>query len=668
MKANETKFQDLVASNYQYVVPLFQRPYSWTKREWQQLWEDIKDLTKNRVEHFIGSIVNIPTPSVPAGVSKFLLIDGQQRMTTLFIVMMALRDKAFVDGDEAMKDEINDMIVNRHKKGDDYFKLMPTQSDRDAYKLLVEGKPFTQSPSEDVGVQSCYRFFKTRLASIEIRPVFDVISSQLSIVSIVLDPNDNPHVVFESLNAKGRSLSQSDLIRNYFFMRIHVNQHDDVNAQYWQPMQNALGDNMAEFIRHYLMGAGSNVRQPDVYQVLKQRIEPEKTDQVLKQRIEPEKTDILQFLQRMAQFGEYYQRILLPEKYEINIEIKERMLRLNTLQVTVAYPFLLHVYDAVNSGTLSLKDLEAILATLENYIFRRAICGVPTTDLNKMFPSLHGWIQDNEGVDFLTALKIELQKRKYPRDDEFISSLVDEPLYGGERNIRARFLLESLERSYQHKETVDLRSATIEHILPQTPDTWWPQQLGKDYEDTREVWLHTLGNLTLTAYNSEGGNKSFLIKQKIYADSNLTLNKAIAEFENWNADSIQKRGGMLADQALNIWKDFRPVNDSLKESNGEVNGTKPYKLVILKQEYLVRNWADVLRQTVKAISEVASERMDELRDAFSTWLSDTPFRRNEPLSNGMNLNTGKNPDDVYRICQRMVEFVEIGDEWQVFWE
>jgi uncharacterized protein with ParB-like and HNH nuclease domain len=179
VKANETKFQDLVAVNHQYFVPLFQRPYSWTKREWKTLWDDIVELMENSAEHFIGSIVNIPTPSIPAGVSKFLLIDGQQRMTTLFVVMAALRDKANAHGNAPLADEINDMIVNRHRKGDDHYKLMPTQIDREAFKRVIS----ENDSQSNAMIAQCYRYFSQRISADNMQAVFDVIGSKLSMTT-----------------------------------------------------------------------------------------------------------------------------------------------------------------------------------------------------------------------------------------------------------------------------------------------------------------------------------------------------------------------------------------------------------------------------------------------------------------------------------------------------
>jgi uncharacterized protein with ParB-like and HNH nuclease domain len=656
MKANEARFQDLVASNYQYVVPLFQRPYSWTRKEWDQLWEDVKELVDSGADHFLGSIVNIPTPSVPAGVNKYLLIDGQQRMLTLFIILVVLRDKATEEDYPELADEINDMIVNRHKKDNDFYKLMPTQVDRQVFKELVAARVANASSLVDTSIHACYRFFRLKLSKEQIEPIFKVISSQLSIVSIVLDPNDNPHVVFESLNAKGRSLSQADLIRNYFFMRIHVNEHDEINAQFWQPLQDALNEDMTEFIRHFLMRGGAFVRQPDVYQVLKQRVEAENPPR------------ILEFLRQLHQFGQYYKRILRPELYELNDEIKFRMKRLNSLKVTVAYPFLLNVYDDLETGRLTRSDVVEILTILENYIFRRAICGVPTYELNKMFPFLYEWSRSHVEVKFTVSLRKELQKRRYPRDEDFKHNLITEPLYGaGEKINRVRYLLETLENSYGHKENADLSKCSIEHIFPQTPDAWWRQHLGDAFDEVCDDWLHCLGNLTLSAYNSELSNGSFDEKRTLLKTSNIMLNRELSEYSTWTLDSIKQRAEALADRALKIWPDFRVVTEGPISQEDNVAGKKPYSVKILGQDYVVNTWVEVLKRTMEVIYELTPEKMFELRDEFPRWISDTPFkRRSEPLENGMYLNLYANGPTIVKICRRMVEFVGLEQtEWQL---
>ena len=277
MKANETKFLSILEGTKQYVVPLFQRAYSWEAKQWTTLWEDLLTLCENDEPktHFIGSLVTMPSQSVPEGIPKYLLIDGQQRLTTTLILLIVLRDLAKEQRDENLSAEINEtMVVNRFKAEPDYFRLLPTQVDREQFCNLVRGA----NPNTEGKLVECYNFFrgKVKQSKAEISDLKQVITSRLSVVSIVLDPDDNPHLVFESLNATGQPLTQSDLIRNFYFMRIHMNEQEKVYNNYWKPMENNLGKDLTEFIRHYLMRNGNNIRQTDVYFTLKDKVEPGK--------------------------------------------------------------------------------------------------------------------------------------------------------------------------------------------------------------------------------------------------------------------------------------------------------------------------------------------------------------------------------------------------------
>jgi uncharacterized protein with ParB-like and HNH nuclease domain len=220
MNANEAKLQPILEGTKQYVVPLFQRPYSWEKEQWGRLWEDLKELCEesNPRTHFMGSIVTMPTTSVPEGVTKYLLIDGQQRLTTIFIILSLLRDRAIQNGNKNLADEIhNTLLVNTYKKEGDYFKLLPTQNDRNYFQNLIKNSIFDEPNS----IQNAYKFFdrKLRQSNIPEEVLKKVVTNHLSVISILLDLNDNPYLVFESLNAKGKPLSQADLIRNYLALR-----------------------------------------------------------------------------------------------------------------------------------------------------------------------------------------------------------------------------------------------------------------------------------------------------------------------------------------------------------------------------------------------------------------------------------------------------------------
>jgi uncharacterized protein with ParB-like and HNH nuclease domain len=296
MQAKETKLQDIIEGTKQYVIPLFQRTYSWTPKEWEVLWKDLVELCEmeNPRTHFIGSIVNMPTVSVPEGVAKYLLIDGQQRLTTIFILLALLRNKARENQNMRFADEVNNtLLVNQYKDGNDYFKLMPTQVDRPTFENLINGNPNETENQITRG----YVFFEKKLKQVELEPekLKKIITSYFSVVSIVLDADDNPYLVFESLNAKGRPLTQADLIRNYFFMRIHVDKQEKVYNDYWLPMQTALGDNLTEFIRHFLMRNGNIIKQSDVYYALKESIST---------------SNATDYLSDLKIFSIYYQRLI----------------------------------------------------------------------------------------------------------------------------------------------------------------------------------------------------------------------------------------------------------------------------------------------------------------------------------------------------------------------
>lgn len=517
MKASETKFQPIIEGNKQYVIPLFQRPYSWDKAQWSLLWDDLIDLCQNETPrtHFIGSIVTMPTHSVPEGVAKYLLIDGQQRLTTIFILLILLRDKIKEEGDVKFADKIEQtMLVNHFESGIDYLKLLPTKDDRDSFLALIE----RQAPIGDESrFYRCYQFFEKKLdnkSELEVtaQSLTKVINSRLSVVSIVLDVDDNPHLVFESLNAKGLKLTQADLIRNYFFMRIHVSEQERIYKTHWEPMQAELvtkdSDNLTEFMRHYMMKNGGRVKENEVYFELKNLVD---------------KQDPLIALKEVAVFAHYYQKILDPSK-ENQPQLRVALLRLNRLDLTTSYPFLLNCYHDYAQGALSLDDFVEIIKTLENFIVRRFVCNTPTNVLNKIFPNLHKEAASISN-SLVKGVKLELHSRGYPNDDEFHRQLMNGSLYApGERATKTRLILESLELAYRHKEQVVLdEHITIEHVMPQNITEWWKEHLGEDYQIDHEGCLHTLGNLTLTGYNSELSNLSFYHKKPRLVASKFEL-------------------------------------------------------------------------------------------------------------------------------------------------
>lgn len=649
MKASETKLQALIEGTKQYIVPLFQRPYSWDKKEWEMLWYDLIELceTDNSRTHFIGSMVTMPTSLMPEGIAKYLLIDGQQRLTTIFILLTLLRDKAKKNHKEELAEEINDtLLVNRFKKRTDYYKLQPTQTDCEAFHSLIH----SSIKSTDSKIVGAYRFFEKqiRASGIDVERLKKVISSNISVISIVLDHDDDPYLVFESLNAKGRPLTQSDLVRNYFFMKIDPDEQESIYTQYWQPMQESLEDSLTECIRHYLMKDGTFVKQADVYYFLKERL------------LEGEP---LKHLRDLATFANYYHKLLNPE-YEANKTIRKALLRLRQLEVTTSYPFLLNCYHDYNQNKISASDFVTILKVIENFIIRRFVCNMPANTLNKLFPPLYSQIKSKNSADFINGLKSILQTKGYPKDHEFWSRLTDAKLYGnGDRAIKTRLILEAIEESYNHKELVDFEGLTIEHVMPQALTESWKNSLGDDYETTHELLLHTIGNLTLTKYNPELSNNDFSSKKEQFNNSHLDINKYFTNLQSWTKENIERRSAHLADIALSIWPYFGDEK-LIQHEQKRVTGTIPKNMTILGQHFDVQSWRDVLERTMNTIAKLEPEKFELIMQQFprSVGRDKKKFRETRELENGTFIEVKRSAKDIQCFCFQVLEAIDLSSE------
>lgn len=544
MHANQTDIQRIFGGVQQYVIPLFQRPYSWDTKQWSVLWNDLVELVEDETprSHFIGSIVTIPARSVPEGVAKFVLIDGQQRLTTLLILLSVIREHAKKHpGDMATKIEKRH-LKNDFEQGTDAYKLLPTQVDRQAFFALIDG--VRVPPDSKMG--RAFAFFDKKLKLFgepeQLDKLYTIIVKNLVLVSIVLDKDDNPYLIFESLNAKGERLTQADLIRNYFFMRIHTNVQDKMFDDYWKPMQESMADFLTEFIRHFLMRNGKNVRQGDIYYTLKDGIEDRSSEQVI------------DYLKEVARFSKYYGRLLDPDQEESK-KLSVRMKRLNRFEATTAYPFLLNIYHDYSNKKVSENDFAAILDVMESFLIRRYVCNVPTNALSRIFIALYGQIATASNM--VDGVKSVLSKHDFPRDKQFREQFITHKLYGGgDRLPKAKLILERMELSFEHKEPIDIGALTIEHVMPQTPSDWWKENLGEDWEITHATWIDTVGNLTLTGYNPSLSNAEFPKKKSIYATSHVELSRYFKDIDVWDEQAMAKRGEILADRATAIWPDF----------------------------------------------------------------------------------------------------------------
>ena len=652
MKASETTLQSVIEGSKQYIVPLYQRSYRWEKKHWQTLWDDLVELCESAGPrtHFLGSLVTMQTTSVPEGVPKYFLIDGQQRLTTIFILLTLLRDNSRANGDVELGAEIeNLLLVNAYKKGNEYFKILPTQDDRQAFEALIRG----QESESKSGIALAYRYFEAKLRGKGpgVPALKKAITENLSVVSIVLDRDDNPYLVFESLNAKGEPLTQADLIRNFFFLKIHSDLQDEMHARYWQPMQDALGDRLTEFVRHYLMKQGSLVRSDAVYFTLKDRLGS---------------GDAVPLLGDLSHSATLYRRFVDPER-EPHTGLSEALRRLNRLDVTTAYPFLLNAYDELEAGKLSPDELAQIVSCLENFIIRRFVCNYPTNQLNKLFPPLFNQIKASGHTHLLDGVCKLLPSKGYPKDFEFRTRLADSKLYGGgDRRARTRFILEGIEKSYGHKERVNLADLNIEHVMPQTLSEAWREELGDQWEVAHQLLLDTLGNLTLTGYNPELSNSAFTAKKLLFAQSNVEMNQYFESPAHWSKEDIERRGESLAEVAVGIWPYF---GDEPREAAADeaVKG-EPATVRFLDRSYPVKNWRDVLEATLNALGESDREILEGLVVDLPALLSHdvNKFRSSRQLACGLHFNTHGSIKTIKRWCERILDSAGItSEDWTV---
>lgn len=653
MKASETVLNSIIEGQKQYLVPLFQRAYSWDKAQWEPLWENIVELCEAESPrgHFIGSIVTIQTQSVPEGVSKFLLIDGQQRLTTLFILLALLRDRAREMGEVELADEINDrLLINRYKKGDDYYRLLPTQVDRGSFMRIIRSEPVGEG--DQVGAARDFFERKLKRDRPDGRRMMDVVTGQLTAVSIVLSPDDNPYLVFECLNARGMPLSPADLVRNLFFLKIHAEDHERVHDRQWRPMQARLGDNLTEFLRHDLMRGGQIIKQGDIYLAMKERVGPG-----------GEATRVLEHLER---FSSHYEKLINPSR-EGDPRVRSALVRLNRLEVTTAYPFLLNCFEDYASGRIDAAELAEVLGALENFVVRRFVCNIPSHGLNKVFPPLYGQAEKAEGPRLVDRVKAVLQAKGYPKDPEFDQRLREAKLYGnGDRRKKTALILESIEARHGHKEAVPLEEMSIEHVMPQSITDDWRADLGEDHEDIHESLLHTLGNLTLTRYNAELSNAAYGQKLIRLRGSHLEMNRYFDGVARWGREEIEARAEHLAGIALGIWPS---LGSGPTRAEAEVAPkATPKALRFLNQEYAVKTWRDVLVQTLNSLIELEPDRFAEVVEALPKSLNadGRGLRETRILRNGFHVNVNASANEIRRTCRRILEAADLGsDEWEV---
>ena len=587
MKAAENKFLPFLEGKKQFIIPIYQRTYSWTREQCEQLWNDIVRSAKDDEikGHFVGSIVYIQKDLYHVStIQQLLVIDGQQRLTTLSLLLAALANVANMSTSELniSYEEINDSyLINKHAKDELRYKLMLTQSDKETLMSIIDGcdmpKPASQRIMEN------YRYFEEQIRQSGINPQTLYMGlSKLIIVDIALTQGqDNPQLIFESLNSTGMDLSQADLIRNYVLMGLDNEDQHSLYKSYWYPMEQSFRHTdgsyqFDRFMRDYLtLKQGSIPNIDEVYISFKS---------YQRSKLLASIRDIVSDIYRYSRY--FVNMAFLREE---DREIRSVLSDINALRVDVAYPFLLEVYDDYANHRLSREDFISILKLVESYVFRRVICGVPTNSMNKTFATLAKEIDKEYYLESVqVALLLKDSYRRFPKDEEFRAAFVVKDVY----NFRSRnYLLRKLE-NYGQKELVNVESCTLEHIMPQNEQlsAEWQEELGHNWQEIHAKYLHTIGNLTLTGYNPELSDHPFREKRDRkdggFAHSPIRLNSGLARLEHWNKEEIEKRAESLAELALKVWpipqlspKQVSKYSKQVEEIPSEIIGPIEYPVV-----------------------------------------------------------------------------------------
>lgn len=564
LQAGETTLNKLLNTSRQFIVPIFQRNYSWQKNQYEQLWFDILRASKfkEKQNHFIGSIVYIDMGTPAGRPQQLLLIDGQQRLTTISILLCAIKDYVQKFNLETKLINLakikNQFLYNSDEIDEDRYKLLLNVQDKETYIKLIDNTIFTVN-KPTTNIIKCYEFFYERIEDfIKQHGQIDEIYAgifKLSLVSISLDKDsDNPQMIFESMNSTGKDLSQTDLLRNYLLMDLTPEKQTRLYKTYWKPMEELFGEDIYKndvnkfdyFIRDFLTlksDTGHICKINNVYENFKRYYLDNNCEKFV-------------VLKDLFTYAKYYACIdLLQEKDD---ELKLYWQEFKKLDSHVVYPFLLKLYDDYSCQILIKEDFKKILQVVISYLWRRAICEIPTNSLSKTFATLYQAVDKDDYVNsVIKAFVFKSSYKRFPSDYEVREKLQTKDIY----HFRLRkYLLEALE-NYYHKEPIDLNTAnyTIEHIMPQNIEhnLSWQQMLGEDWQEVHSLYLHTLGNLTITGYNAEMSNKSFGEKvngESGFKHSHLKLNESIAQCDVWNKKAIQRRTNILTDIILKIWK------------------------------------------------------------------------------------------------------------------
>lgn len=610
MKGSETKLVSYMqGSDKRFVIPVYQRNYDWKTENCKQLYDDlIKVIRRGRKSHFFGSIVSVHNDGE---FNEYLVIDGQQRLTTISLLLLAMynlmKNGVLTPEKGNLAEKIyKTYLIDEWQDDDTRIKLKPVKNDRNAFGKLFDEET-EHIPDSNLTINYNYFYSRIQKEEITLDELYEAVT-KLEIINITLNQDDNPQLIFESLNSTGVALSEGDKIRNFILMGLPTKQQNDYYEKYWNKIEVCTDYDVSMFVRDYLS--------------VKQQLIPamSKVYFTFKAYVEENGTEIEPLLQELLGYAKWYE--ILLKGNTADKELNACIYRLNRLETTVTRPFFLEVLRLQAAGKLSLAEVKGIFLYTENYLFRRTICDLPTNALNKIFLMLHREIIRYDGTDnsylekFKYALNSKSDRGRFPDDEEFVEAFATRPVY--QMNSKNKIYI--LER-FENYGTVEVQNVykqcddgvySIEHIMPQHLTPAWVKELGEDYEEIHETWLHRMANLTLTGYNSKYSNSAFTEKRDMkngFIDSHLYMNNWIGQQNHWGLAELEARNQMLMQRALKIWPlpatEFKPAEKQMDsyslDDDVELSGRDIVRFGYKNTEQPVTSWIDMMEQVLKIL-------------------------------------------------------------------
>lgn len=684
MKGSELRLIEYMeGSKKRFIIPVYQRNYDWKIENCKQLYDDLIQVIKNNSKtHFFGSIVSVYEPS--GRNTEFLIIDGQQRLTTMSLLFLAmynlLEEKIIISEDESLKDQIyEDFLVDKYQPQEKRMKLKPIKNDQKAFSKLFNSK---DDYIKDSNLTINYSYFYERIQKQEITidELFDAIC-RLEIINITLNNEDNPQLIFESLNSTGLDLSEGDKIRNYILMGLPKQKQDEYYEKYWNCIEKCTKYDVSSFIRDYLS--------------VKQLVIPSQKKVYInfKKYVEDSSLKIIEILEDLLSYAKRY-NILLCGKTSSK-ELNSCINRLNRLETTVTRPFFLEVLRLYDENQINLNEVAEAFSITESYLFRRTICDLPTNALNKIFLLLNREIMRYDGTDsnYIEKLKFALLSKKdrarFPNDDDFSLMFTEKPIY--QMNSKNKiYILERLENFgtledkdiYRH---YDEGEYSIEHIMPQHLTPAWIKELGDSYEEIHDTWLHRIANLTLTAYNSKYSNSTFVEKKTMkngFEDSGIRLNTYVSKKDKWTLAELRDRNDYLLKRALDIWAfpstNYKPQEKqldsyTLDDEASFLSGRQIAKFVYKGIEQPVVSWVEMYTKVLRAlyledktiITKIALSTDDELSIHFST--NKRIFKKCDEIGDNVYVQTNTNTQSKLSVLNRLYKLYGMNPTDLVFY-